>query len=200
MFGSVFSKFVRQAHMYLALFLTPWVLLYALSTLAMTHRDAFSPNFHSTPWQKVSEQVFPARFSADASADFMGEEILRELNLDGNFRATLSKDKKTLTVVRNDLVAPRRITYTPADGHLLVEKQNFAVQPLLERMHRRRGYGGSFVADNAWAVSVDIVVIAMTFWILSGLWMWWELKITRNTGVAVLLSGIALFAGLILTS
>lgn len=200
MFDAVFSKFVRQTHMYLALFLTPWVLLYALSTLAMTHRDAFHPNFYSSPWEKVSEQVFPAQFSADASADFMGEEILRELNLDGNFRATLSKDRKTLTVIRNDAVSPRRITYTPAERHLLVEKQNFAVQPLLERMHRRRGYGGSFMADNAWAFSVDFVAVAMTFWILSGFWMWWELKITRSTGMAVLLSGIALFVVLILTS
>ncbi len=199
MFDAVFSKFVRQTHMYLALFLTPWVLLYALSTLAMTHRDAFHPNFYSTPWEKVSQQVFPAQFSADASADFMGEEILRELNLEGSFRAVLSKDRKTLTVIRNDAVSPRRITYTLADRHLLVEKQYFAVQSLLERMHRRRGYG-SFMADNAWAVSVDIVVVAMTFWILSGLWMWWGLKITRSTGMAVLSSGITLFVVLILTS
>ncbi len=200
MFGEMFSKVVRQTHMYLALLLTPWVLLYALSTLAMTHRDSFHPDFYSTPWEKVGEQIFPAQFSADATPDFMGQEILETLHLDGNFRATLSKDKKTLTVVRNDPMAPRRITYTPADGHLLIEKQNFAVQPFLERMHRRRGFGGSFVADNAWAVSVDMVVVAMIFWILSGLWMWWELKITRATGLAVALSGMALFVVLILTS
>ena len=67
-------------------------------------------------------------------------------------------------------------------------------------MHRRRGFGGSFVADNAWAVSIDVVVVAMIFWVLSGLWMWWELKITRATGLAVALGGVALFVVLILTS
>jgi hypothetical protein len=185
--------------MYLALLLTPWVLLYALSTLAMTHRSAFHPDFYSTPWEKVGDQVLAAQFSADATPDFMGEEILQTLHLEGNFRATLSKDRKTLIVLRNDPVSPRRITYTPADGHILIEKQNFAVQPFLERMHRRRGFG-SFVADNAWAVSVDVVVVAMIFWVLSGLWMWWELKITRATGLAVALSGISLFVALILTS
>jgi len=196
----MFSKVVRQTHMYLGLLLTPWVLLYALSTLAMTHRNAFHPDFYSTPWEKVSEQVFAAQFSADATPDFMGQEILQTLHLEGNFRATLSKDKKTLSVVRDDPVTQQRITYTPADGHLVIEKQNFAVQPFLERMHRRRGFGASFVADNAWAVSVDIVVVAMIFWVLSGLWMWWELKITRAPGLAVALGGIGLFVVLILTS
>jgi len=195
----MFSRLLRQTHMYLALLLTPWVLLYALSTLAMTHRSAFHPDFYSTPWEKVSDQVLTAQFSADATPDFMGEEILKTLDLEGNFRAVLSKDKKTLTVIRNDPVSPRQITYTPADGHLLIEKQNFAVQPFLERMHRRRGFG-SFAADNAWAASVDFVVVAMIFWVLSGLWMWWELKITRSTGLVVTLSGVALFVALILTS
>jgi hypothetical protein len=38
----MFSKFIRQTHMYLALLLAPWILLYALSTIAMNHREAFA--------------------------------------------------------------------------------------------------------------------------------------------------------------
>ena len=34
----MFSKIVRRTHMYLALFLTPWIAGYALSTIAMNHR------------------------------------------------------------------------------------------------------------------------------------------------------------------
>jgi hypothetical protein len=37
------SLLLRRAHMYLALFLFPWMLMYALSTLAMNHRRAFAP-------------------------------------------------------------------------------------------------------------------------------------------------------------
>ena len=40
--ASMFSKFLRQSHMYLALFLTPWMLVYALSTMAMNHRQFFT--------------------------------------------------------------------------------------------------------------------------------------------------------------
>ena len=34
------SLVLRRTHMYAALFLTPWMLIYALSTMAMNHRDA----------------------------------------------------------------------------------------------------------------------------------------------------------------
>ncbi len=197
----MFSKFVRQTHMYLGLFLAPWILLYALSTLAMTHREAFRLNFPTRlPWAKESEQILPLQFSTGATPDFMGEQILQILHLDGNFRATLSEDKDTLTILRNEALAPRRITYSVTGGHLLIERQPFEAQPFLERMHRRRGYGGSFAADNGWAVSIDAVIVAITLWVLSGLWMWWELKITRRTGGLVALSGAALFVALILTS
>ena len=38
----MFSKFLRRSHMYLALFLTPWMLVYALSTMGMNHRQYFT--------------------------------------------------------------------------------------------------------------------------------------------------------------
>src|SRR5215469_13813790 len=119
----MFSKIVRQTHMYLALGLAPWILLYALSTITMNHREMFHPNFEAgLHWVKESEQVLPMQFSVGATPQFMGEQILQTLHLDGNFRAALSKDKSTLTVLRNDDFSPRRITYSIADGHLFVER------------------------------------------------------------------------------
>jgi hypothetical protein len=192
------STLIRQIHRFLGLLLAPWILLYALSTIGMNHSEVFRP--HHLPWERESEQVLPMQFSAAATPEFMGEQILRTLHLEGNFRADLNQDRNTLTIVRNESIYLRRITYSVRDGNLLVERQPFATQLFLERMHRRRGYDAGFAADNGWAVSVDIFVVAITFWVLSGLWMWWELKTTRRAGAVVALSGIALFVALILTS
>ena len=65
---------------------------------------------------------------------------------------------------------------------------------LLERFHRRRGYTTGYALDTAWAVSVDLVIGAMVFWALSGLWMWWEMKVTRRLGACAIASGLGLFA------
>jgi uncharacterized iron-regulated membrane protein len=42
-------------------------------------------------------------------------------------------------------------------------------------------------------VSVDLVIVAMVFWVLSGLWLWWEMKVTRGFGMLSLAGGIGLF-------
>lgn len=61
----MFSKFVRRSHMYLALFLTPSILMYALSTLAMTHRAAFRQTFYTAPSPASNCIVFPSMAATD---------------------------------------------------------------------------------------------------------------------------------------
>ena len=39
----------------------------------------------------------------------------------------------------------------------------------------------------------------MVFWVLSGLWMWWEMKVTRRFGLTSLLAGAGVFALYLLT-
>ena len=53
----MFSKILRRTHMYLALFLAPWVLMYALSTAAMNHRSHLAGAYadkRPVPWVKES--------------------------------------------------------------------------------------------------------------------------------------------------
>jgi hypothetical protein len=51
----------------------------------------------------------------------------------------------------------------------------------------------------AMAVSVDAVIVAMVFWALSGLWMWWEMHATRWWGLACAVTGAGIFALFALT-
>ncbi len=39
----------------------------------------------------------------------------------------------------------------------------------------------------------------MMVWVLSGSWMWWEMKATRTAGGLALLGGVGLFAFYVLT-
>ena len=186
---------IRQIHMYLGLFLAPWMLIYALSTMAMNHREFFKEHYGGTmvKWQVEKEQTLTPQFKADASAQEMAASILQGENNYGNFNANLTRDRQKLTINRTDPVTPRRFTYTPADAKLVIEKQEFRSQPFLEGLHRRRGFQSSFLLDKLWGTSVDLVIIAMVFWVLSGLWIWWGLKPTRRLGMAMAAGGFALF-------
>ena len=197
----MFSTVIRRIHMYLALFLTPWVLIYALSTMSMNHRDFFKEHYGGSivRYEKEREQVYAGTFSEDVRAWMIAEKILADLDLEGTYGVRRNREKGTITIVRQDPITPRRITYTPADGKLLVEREVFRAPSFLERMHRRRGYRHKYALEDLWAFSVDLVIVAMVFWGASGLWMWWELKPTRRWGTICVAAGVALFGFFLLT-
>ena len=43
-----------------------------------------------------------------------------------------------------------------------------------------------------WAMAVDLTAGLMIFWALSGIVMWWQLKLTRNQGLLVVILGIGI--------
>ncbi len=191
----MFSKLVRRTHMYLALFLFPWILMYALSTLAMNHRAIFAARYGpgTVAFERERELAYDGVFPENAEPRVISQQIQSSVGLDGAHGVTRRKDG-AFVINRNDLLAPRRLTYTPADRRLLIEKLPPRPNAVLERFHRRRGYATGYRLDTVWAASVDLVIIAMVFWVVSGLWMWWEMTATRKLGLSALLGGVGLFA------
>lgn len=194
------SKVVRRTHMYLALVLFPWILMYALSTLVMNHRAIFLGRYGEgpIPFEKERQFVYDGVFPESAELKLISTQILTSVGLEGAHTVARRKDG-TIAINRNDLVTPRRLTYSPADRMLLIERMQPRPNAFLERFHRRRGYATGYRLDTVWAGSVDLVIIAMVFWVLSGLWMWWEMKVTRGFGLAAFLGGAGLFAFYLLT-
>ena len=188
------SKLLRRTHMYLALFLTPWMLGYALSTILMNHNVGGPQTFVTEREQRYSIVVDPATPPRQVA-----EYILTDLGLQGAFSVQGPRPDGTLIINRQDLLSPRRITFTPATRHAVVERVLPKSSQLLNRFHHRRGYQQPYAADRAMAISIDLVIVAMVFWALSGLWMWWEMRATRYWGFAATAFGIGIFALLALT-
>jgi len=169
--------------MYLALFLAPWMIGYAVSTVAMQHRMP-----RPTTFVTESEQDYPNTFEPGTPPREIARQILSDLNLDGR-----------LTINRQGMLSPRRITFTPQNRRIVVERLEIETSGFLNRFHRRRGYQQPYAADLAMAISVDAVIIAMVFWALSGLWMWWEMRATRWWGLACAATGLGIFILFVLT-
>lgn len=186
--------------MYLALFLTPWLAMYALSTMAMNHHGFFVARHGEgpAPWHKEREFIHRGALAADAAPEEVARSVLAALDLDGSHAVNRRPDG-AVVINRQDLVSPRRITYTPADQKVMVEKTEPRFSEFLGRFHRRRGYETGYGLDTAWAVTVDLVIAAMVFWVLSGLWMWWEMRATRMFGAVAVGSGVVLFVFYLVT-
>ena len=97
--------------MYLALFLMPWIAMYAASTMVMNHRRPLSGHGAPSPeFERVEERDYPMSWAPGAGPERMAEQILRDLGLEGRYSIQAAPGKK-LTILRNAPVAVYRITY-----------------------------------------------------------------------------------------
>jgi hypothetical protein len=182
--------------MFLALFLTPWVVMYALSTIVMHHRvlltghkERIEPAFEAVE----TRNDYRPEIGQDASLEDVALSILQDVGLEGAFSVRGNLESGRLTVLRNRPVGSQRIVYDPSADTLRIEKQQFGWAYFLEMLHRRRGYADNYLANTIWAVLVDIVVVAIVLWAVTGLWMWLEMSRTRWLGCAFLASGLIIF-------
>jgi hypothetical protein len=191
------SLVLRRTHMFVALFLTPWIAMYAISTLVFNHNGFFRGLYGGSleRFQKENEVPYARVFDPDASDSDIGNQIRKDLGIKGILNLRESDDDSYVFMQNgHDTFTPRRITYFPAQKKLVIEKQVFLMPNFLTRLHSRVGYGGQSKASAAWAVSVDLSIFASILWIFSGFWMWWELKVTRRWGFFFAFLGPALFA------
>lgn len=195
------SKLIRRTHMYLALFVTPWMIIYALSGLVLNHGQFFRGLYGAkfSQFEKVEERPYTAAFSADADPRLIGAQVLEHLGLSGTFNVQGGANPTRMIINRNAAFSSHRVTYFRQENRLLVEKQQFVAPVFVNRLHFRHGYEQPFLSARIWAVTVDLAVAAMVFWAASGLWMWWEIKPARAWGAAFGLAGLVLF-GLMLVS
>jgi hypothetical protein len=195
----VYSKLMRRIHLLIALFLTPWITMYASSTLVMHHRELFTGNERRVPpdYEIVSEETYQLPAISGHSSRDIAEQILSDIGALGAYSVQGTVESGKLVIDRHRTQGALRITFDVDKSKLTVEKQRFGLAYFLEMLHRRHGFSGQFVVNKLWAVSVDVVIVAIGAWSITGLWMWLCLSRARRAGAAFLLFGSGLFAFLL---
>lgn len=195
------TRLLRGFHRYLALFLVPWMLTYAISAITLNHREFFNERFEVGPpvFVKESERVYTGIFAEGAGPRVMAEQILSDLGLDGTYNVQENRKAGFLSIMRADPLTPRRITYTFADKKIVIDREEVRTINLLRRMHQRRGYQHNFLMEDVWSLTIDLSIFAIIFWGLSGVWMWWRQRVNRLWGSICLGAGFALFLAFFLT-
>lgn len=189
------SLILRRIHLYLALFLAPWVLMYAVSTFVMNHHVLFhGPGPTAPPRFEVErELIYPGHIAEGAKPQQIALQLLATLEMDGRHVVDRSSRATKVVINRQHPVSPRRITYTTPDKRVVIEKMVFSGPGFLERMHRRRGFQPGLLLENLWAASVDLTIAGLFLLAFSGVWMWWTIRAARPLGALALGAGFALF-------
>lgn len=197
-------SWTRGLHFYLGLFLCPFILVFAVSTLLLNHPGQRTP--------EAATQHTPAKRSVQIGTLYAGgtveqaRDILRQLGVTGEIDYIRHMPEEGRLVI--PVIKPGEATTVEVDlkaGTAAVTRQSLGLGAALIYLHKMPGphnvkIRGNWVYTMWWAVTADMVVCVLLFLTVSGLYLWWMLKNERTVGWVLLgagaLSVVALVAAL----
>jgi hypothetical protein len=185
-----FLHLIRRAHLYMGLFLLPWVVMFGVSSIPLNHVASSAP----VTWTRVAEHRFDAPMP-DAGENLrpIGRQMMNRAGVGGGYFVNRANPRQ-VNVNHPDFLTPVRIIYYADERRLTVEHRDFSVRQFITGMHFRGGYDMDGFWDSVWALVVDIVSVGLVLWIATGVYMWWHLPSTRRWGWLALGSGALAFA------
>jgi hypothetical protein len=190
-----FQYFVRRSHLYMGLFLLPWVVMFGVSSIPLNHNTAPDP----PRWIHVANRPFDAEIPATGT-DLrpLGRQMMDAAGVGGGYFVNRVNPQQ-VNVNHPSFLRPIRISYYAGRKQVLIEQRELALRSFISGLHTRGGYDLDGFWDSIWAIFVDVVSAALILWIASGLYMWWHLPVTRSWGWIALAAGAACFMVIILT-
>jgi hypothetical protein len=186
-----FDRVNRRTHLFLGLILVPWVLMYGISSLMISHMSWFRPQ---TPpsWEPMFERPYRHPVPDQVDLRTIGLKILKDNDLEGVFFVQRPNPGE-LRITRQTFFDQIRLIYSINEQKLHAERQHVPWHQAIVRMHFRGGYSQPLFLNKLWAFMVDLACAAILLWIASGLIMWWRLAHTRFWGAVALSGGLLSF-------
>lgn len=194
-----FNHVNKRTHLYLALFLLPWFLMYGLSSLLINHKQLLKePN--EQQWTKQLDRSYDIPIPENADLRKIAHQVLKDLDMEGSFWVNLDKNKNRLNVNRFDSWSITRLVFHIDEQRLTSEYKKFDKREFLLRMHTKGGFQQESLLSDFWAIIIDFVCFGFLIWMATGIYMWWKIKPTRSWGFITLAGGFICFVIFIFTS
>ena len=199
-----FYRWTRDLHLYLGLFISPFVLVFSLTVFFFVH--AWIPRFGSEAvnTRVVSALALPGdlqRLSGRPLIDAL-KPTLASMNVPGEigFVRHLVKEEKLVIPVS----IPGRATTVSIDlasheATIVTRGTGFA--DALVTLHKAPGQHGPDIRMNwfymrAWRWFADATVYLTLFLSVSGVYLWYMLRTERKIGLILLFAGTVTFFGM----
>jgi hypothetical protein len=196
----------RDLHLYAGLFVSPFVLVFAVSVFYLVHGAAVrSGPAPDDPPRVVTEVDVPsdlARLEDRARVDAL-RPILDRLDVQGeiDFVRHLAKEHRLIVPVR----LPERDTIVTLDYEqrsATITSRRHALSDAFVYLHKMPGPHNADMRGNSrairlWRVLADTTVYLLLFITLSGIYLWVALKAERRVGVILVVAGAVTFWGLV---
>lgn len=192
---------MRDLHLYIGLAASPFVLLYAVSTIALNHPTWLAERV-SEP--EVRTAAVLLRDPEDADSLALGREVLRQTGVVGEIMFVRREREERLLEIPVQLAGQKTtIKVDLATGQAVIERQQSSLITSLTYFHKMPGphvvaMRGNSLPVALWRWIADAAVCAILFLAATGVYLWTALRAERALGVVCVGGGVAVFALLVL--
>jgi hypothetical protein len=193
----------RDLHLYVGLFISPFLLVFAVSVLFLNHAKV-----NSNEWTSVetvpSVQIPPGIETAQGPAGIAAAKaVLAQVHLDGEIGFTrFSRSSRHFIFPVSKPGLEANVDLDVAAGTATVKRRRTGLMEAMAYLHKMPGphnvnIRGNWIETRAWGVFADLTIYLTLFITISGLYIWWALRTERRIGLAMLAAGVLTFAGLL---
>lgn len=196
-------RWLRDLHLYFGLFISPFILLFAVSVFYLNH-GKLGPGANPAP-DTYRDLKIPDGFDRLKGREAVdrARAVLPQIEVSGEIgflryvpttrhlifpvskagsEATVDIDlaRQTATVSRRSMNVWESLSYL----HKIPGPHNVALR-------------GNWIGTVLWRVFADATIYLLLFISVTGVYLWWAIKAERRIGFTLLAGGAATFAGLI---
>ncbi len=195
------SVIVRELHLYLGLFISPFVLVFAISVFFLVH--GWSPPIPSEPLhpRTVSEVQFPGELETLSGRPLIDalRPVLHQLGVQGEVGFVRHKPKEHKFVI--PVVVPGRESTVMLDlvkHEASIEQRSTGLADALITLHKAPGPHLASIRMNwffmrVWRWLADATVYFVLFLSVTGVYLWCVLRAQRILGLSLLAAGAVSF-------
>jgi len=172
-------KIIRNVHLLLASFSLPFLIMYGVSAIQMSH----------STWFQVKPAVIERDLAiAPGQADARG--VAREImNRQPDLKGELSNVQPNDAGLTLRIVVPgtvHEVRYDRLSGSVHIKTSIAGVMGKLNRLHHWAGFWHEPGSMKAWAAFVAVVSLGLLLLGASGIYMWFTRRSERRIGLALL--------------
>jgi hypothetical protein len=173
--------------------------MYGITSFAFSHAGLFPTerglyDTRSDAW--TEEGSWPCTLAVPAEGEVPREvagQLLAVAGLDVDAYGAYRSGEQQIEVYIVAFWQTQRLTYRIEEQRLFLYSRPSIPRQILTGMHARAGYQHDGILNDAWALMVDLVSIGFLLWVITGLYIWWQLPGMRGWGAAGLLAGLLSF-------
>lgn len=190
---------VQDLHLYTGLFISPFIITFGVSVLVLNHSNIAS---NATSGKTVFERKLKLQsIPYDATDLGTGKAISRLLSIPGEVDHVFKgKDKISIGIIRPGLET--NIEINTLNDSVVIKQQEKGALGAAAYLHKMPGphlamFRKNTVFMKIWSLLADATVYLILFLTVSGIFLWYFLKVERKAGLYAITLGILLFITLL---